>query len=109
MYQCHPKLNIPEEAINEIWNAMKKTIFKGMQSTVKSIEDNKNNKKWDLDKKYYPNWACIWNKPLNVNRTCSIMCKNSFIAIVHFEGDISTEDNILERVYRLEDLTLIRK
>lgn len=108
MYQTLKTLNIPEEAIIELWGVFKSTVLAKTPSVAESIENKTDDTEWDLTRTYYPNHACLWNKPFNINKPCRIMIKNSFIALVHFEGENSTEENVLERIYRLEDLSLHR-
>ncbi len=61
---------------------------------------------WDLKAVYRPNWACAWNNPKLIMEPCTIVAKDSKIAIVQFIAhDIGA---MLPLVYRLEDLEQIK-
>ena len=66
-----------------------------------------NSSKLDLTKKYTPNWACLWNNPNNIGKSCKILQRNEKVAIVVFEGENSiSKEKLLEHIYRIEDLSL---
>ena len=65
-------------------------------------------REWDLNERYFPDWTCIWNKPGMVTKECEILIKDSVMALVLFEGEkrLKPED-ISWHMYRLEDLCKI--
>lgn len=96
MYQQNKSFNLdylknPEEEFNKLLEVCNIPL---------NIIDN-NKKEYDLEKEYRVNWACIWNKPANVGKSCRIVQKNSKVAFVVFEDDSKVSS---DKIYRLEDL-----
>ena len=97
MYQSNNN-DLTEEDFNELVDNFEKLVLKFTLDEL-SI-------KFDMNSNYKPTWACIWNKPKNIGRSCRIFQKNSKLALVIFndEEKILKED-IINHLYRIEDLT----
>lgn len=87
-----------KEETLEVFNEIYKTL-----PVIKSMEED--NRIWDMNATYLINWACLWNKHTRLGQTCKIWVKDSRIAIVQFTNDPVI--GLLQRVYRLEDLSLL--
>lgn len=88
----------PEKEFNKV-------IDIALQSIGMKAEDfNSDPKEYDLTSAYMTNWACAWNKLVNVSRRCHIIQKNDKLALVVFKDDNSVS---LDKIYRLEDLTAV--
>lgn len=102
-YQQNPKFDLsylenPEKEFQKLIQIFKEFI-------KLNFELDKDNKTYDLSKKYQPNHACIWNKIKDIGRTCFIVQKSNELALIVFEDDYEiTQD----KFYRLEDLTEIK-
>lgn len=89
-----------EDDIKKVFNIFKEEVLKGHNSL-------KEHEAVDLEKNYTINWACIWNKPKHIGKIISIEAHDSEFAIVNIKGIESTTENLLSRIYRIEDLTEI--
>lgn len=104
MYQQNTKVDLsflgdnPEEQFEKLISIFKESL------NVDKIKLEQDNTEWDLSKRYLINWACIWNKIKNINRDCRIVQKNSELALIMFIDDTTITS---DKIYRLEDLTLI--
>ena len=94
--------NIPKEKIDELYNIFQK----GFNNKIPIEIDNN---KYDLNKVYRINWCCAWNNPNFLYKKCKIIAKNNKIAIVIIKDIPQTSENLLSRIFRLEDLNLIIK
>lgn len=92
-------INIPEEAFEDLTKEFHKTV----QAPVSLF--NNDPSEWDLEKPVVIKWACAWNDPDMVDKEALILQKNNQIAIVQLSTREETEKfNVLQRVFRLEDL-----
>ena len=82
------------------------TLVKAFKESICNLSMIEDNSEWDLSKKYLINWACIWNKPNNVGKVCKILQKNNQLSLVVIKDKSLNIDNILEHLYRLEDLSI---
>ena len=97
----------------KLWdNTSNKDNFKGLvntfEETITRFKLDSIKKEFDLELLYTPNHACIWNKIDNIGKKCKILEKNDKLILVGFIGtsikDIT--ENILEHLYRIEDISL---
>ena len=87
------------------------------EKLTKDFEENITNFKLDsldiefnINSKYIPNHACIWNNIHNINNPCQIIVKNNKLALVKFDNLIKKDDPelaLLRHLYRLEDLSIL--
>jgi hypothetical protein len=86
-------------------------LVKKFEKHVTGFRLSKDNSIWDIKQEYIINHACLWNRINKIGTTCKIIQKNNKLALVKFipedkkYSDIIGEDNILNHLYRLEDLT----
>lgn len=103
MYQAIDN-RLREEDFQELMDAFYETI-----TSAGRLSDS-DDSEWSITKDgkptvYTVNWSTIWNKPKNVGKKCIILQKNDKYAITEIEGFDPEGDEILSRIYRLEDLS----
>jgi hypothetical protein len=100
MYQQHPNMvtDLTLDDFKELVKGFEKTILKSLVLATDTTE-------WNLTKTYRINWACIWNKPTNMGKSCTVLFKDDKVAFVAIKGTSSS--HVVHNLYRLEDLTLI--
>lgn len=90
--------------------------FKGSETDFKKLSDHfeqtvikidsEDNRVYDLGATYTINRVCIWNSVFSLGKDCVIIQKNSKIALVKFKGQHQKQLNILNCIFRLEDLII---
>ena len=101
MFQSNMGAKTPVQ-LNELVDAMNASNIR-----IRELVSETDDREWDMEAYYIPNHAAIWNNIPNMKVKCTIMEKDDFIAVVQFEGKDNTLDNLMSRIYRLEDLTLL--
>ena len=95
MYQSITSLVTEEDLLN-ITNYIEENIIK-----LDSIDVEV-----DLSKEYVINHVCIWNSPESIGYKCKIIQKNDKIALVMFKHVPLSIDNMLNSIFRIEDLNI---
>jgi hypothetical protein len=111
MYQTQGGKCPPEEEFERLYKEFI-NLLKESNSGFSNIESlfTEDNTKYDLDKRYLINHACLWNDPTSMGKECVIAAKNNKIAMVAIQGGkTKTDADLIKALYRLEDLTLLNK